>query len=97
MDFINKGLKCVDCGSDFVFTAAEQFFFATRHFTNLPKHCKTCRARRNRIFGKPVRPVLHETQIACAECGFETTVPFRPREDRPVLCSECFHKQKVVS
>ena len=27
MDFIDKILKCSDCGNDFVFTAGEQLFF----------------------------------------------------------------------
>ena len=30
----------------------------------------------------------------CANCGKEAKVPFRPREDRPVYCSECFAKMK---
>jgi CxxC-x17-CxxC domain-containing protein len=94
MDFIDKGLQCVDCGSDFVFTAAEQFFYATKQFTNVPKHCKKCRAKRNRSFRSPV---LHETQATCAECGLETTVPFAPKQGRPVLCRSCFQKQKAAS
>ena len=28
----------------------------------------------------------------CADCGKETTVPFRPRGDRPVYCSDCYSK-----
>ncbi|MBR1459867.1 MAG: zinc-binding protein, partial [Oscillospiraceae bacterium] len=30
----------------------------------------------------------------CAGCGGEARVPFQPREDRPVYCSECFAKQR---
>jgi len=26
----------------------------------------------------------------CADCGKEAKVPFEPKEDRPVYCSECF-------
>jgi CxxC-x17-CxxC domain-containing protein len=26
----------------------------------------------------------------CGQCGQMTEVPFAPRGDRPVLCSECF-------
>ena len=29
----------------------------------------------------------------CAACGKETKVPFQPRGDRPVYCSDCFSKQ----
>jgi len=30
----------------------------------------------------------------CAGCGKEARVPFKPREDRPVYCSDCFAKMK---
>ena len=30
----------------------------------------------------------------CAACGKEARVPFQPREDRPVYCSECFARMK---
>ncbi|MBR0484172.1 MAG: zinc-binding protein, partial [Oscillospiraceae bacterium] len=30
----------------------------------------------------------------CAGCGGEAKVPFQPREDRPVYCSDCFAKMK---
>ena len=30
----------------------------------------------------------------CASCGKEARVPFQPREDRPVYCSECFAKMR---
>ena len=30
----------------------------------------------------------------CAACGGEARVPFQPRDDRPVYCSECFAKMK---
>ncbi|MBI4565797.1 MAG: zinc-binding protein, partial [Planctomycetes bacterium] len=26
----------------------------------------------------------------CAQCGKQTQVPFKPRGDRPVYCSDCF-------
>jgi CxxC-x17-CxxC domain-containing protein len=28
----------------------------------------------------------------CAECGGQALVPFLPRNDRPVYCSNCFDK-----
>ncbi len=30
----------------------------------------------------------------CAQCGKDTQVPFQPRGDRPVYCSECFETQR---
>jgi len=31
-----------------------------------------------------------ETEVVCAKCGKQTTVPFKPTGDKPVLCKECF-------
>ena len=36
----DKTLKCRDCGNDFVFTAGEQEFYASRGFENEPSRCK---------------------------------------------------------
>jgi len=34
------------------------------------------------------------TTVTCADCGTECTVPFVPRTDRPVFCSDCFRQNK---
>jgi len=33
----------------------------------------------------------------CSQCGKEARVPFQPREDRPVYCSDCFALQRGES
>lgn len=86
MEFADKDLRCITCDAEFVFSAGEQQFFLGRGFTNLPKHCKQCKA--NRTEGRQVRP---ETQVKCAACGRDTTVPFKPTQGRPVLCRTCFN------
>ncbi|MBW4027631.1 zinc-ribbon domain containing protein [Acidipila rosea] len=88
MEFVDKILKCADCGSEFVFTAGEQLFFHDKQFKNDPKRCKQCKGKRA-AGGKAVRS---ETKTVCSECGMETTVPFRPTQGRPVLCRQCFQK-----
>ena len=30
----------------------------------------------------------------CGDCGNECQVPFKPKEDRPVYCRECFQNHK---
>lgn len=88
--YADKTLICKECGAEFVFTAGEQEFYAERGFVNEPQRCKACRdARKN---ATKVQKELYTT--VCAECGAEAKVPFKPREDRPVLCSECFAKKK---
>lgn len=86
----DKTLICKDCGDEFTFTAGEQEFYAEKGFVNEPQRCKGCRdAKKNSSRNK-------ESFIAtCAECGGEAKVPFKPRDDRPVYCSECFAKQRA--
>ena len=83
----DKTLVCKDCGAEFVFTADEQEFYAERGFQNEPSRCKECRANRKRATRE-----MHET--TCSQCGGVARVPFLPRDDRPVLCSECFAKSR---
>jgi CxxC-x17-CxxC domain-containing protein len=93
MDFVDKILKCADCGNDFVFTAGEQLFFFDKQFKNDPKRCKQCKAKRASGSGS-ARP---ETRTVCSECGTETTVPFKPTQGRPVLCRSCFQQKRTLS
>ena len=30
----------------------------------------------------------------CGDCGNDCQIPFKPKEDRPVYCRECFQKHK---
>ena len=86
----DKTLVCKECGNEFVFTAGEQEFYAERGFENEPQRCKDCRmARKNN--NKAQREMFVAT---CASCGGEAKVPFTPREDRPVYCSECFAQMR---
>jgi len=32
--------------------------------------------------------------VTCSACGGEARVPFQPRGDKPVYCSDCFSKQR---
>ncbi len=84
----DKTLTCKDCGNEFVFTAGEQEFYAEKGFENEPLRCKDCRAKRKAA----VRAAREMHPAVCASCGAECEVPFKPKEDRPVYCSECYAK-----
>lgn len=94
----DKTLICQDCGNEFTFTAAEQDFYQQKEFTNEPKRCPNCRKIKKEQFrgnrGGGGRGYSESFQITCANCGKTDTVPFKPRGDRPVLCSDCFKKQR---
>jgi len=94
MSFEDKTLTCTDCGTNFVFSAEEQEQFQARGYTNEPKRCPECRAARKMnssngsSFGYGQRREMFPA--VCAQCGKDTQVPFQPRGDRPVYCSDCF-------
>ena len=103
MSFEDKSLQCSDCSTTFTFSAEEQEFFQSKGYTNEPKRCPSCRqARKTERYGSGSGGYGYRSQrqmypATCAECGKETEVPFRPREDRPVYCSECYSKVKPSS
>ncbi len=48
--YSDKVLTCADCGQEFVFSAREQEFYATRQFSE-PRRCGSCRASRKAARG----------------------------------------------
>ena len=86
----DKELVCKDCGNTFIFTAGEQEFYAEKGFQNEPQRCKECRVAKKQSL-KENREMY---TAVCASCGGEAKVPFVPKNDRPIYCSECFAKNK---
>lgn len=43
----DETLICEDCGSEFIFTAGEQEFYAQKGLANKPKRCPDCRKAKN--------------------------------------------------
>ncbi len=93
MNFQDKTIVCKDCGEEFTFTVSEQEFFAEKGFTNEPQRCKSCRdARKNAGGGRGGQREMFSA--VCASCGADCRVPFQPRDDRPVYCSDCFSRNR---
>ncbi|MBW2561984.1 MAG: zinc-ribbon domain containing protein [Deltaproteobacteria bacterium] len=98
MSFEDKSLQCFDCGATFTFSAEEQEFYQSKGYTNEPKRCPDCRQARkaqragggNSGYGAPRQMY----PAVCAECGKDTEVPFQPRGDKPVYCSDCYRKMR---
>jgi CxxC-x17-CxxC domain-containing protein len=99
VSFQDKSIQCSDCGQEFTFTVGEQEFYASKGFTNEPRRCPECRrvrkAERSGSSGYGNRTPRQMFPAVCAECGRDTQIPFEPREDRPVYCSECYSTVKV--
>jgi CxxC-x17-CxxC domain-containing protein len=107
VSYVDRTLTCVDCGVEFIHTAADQEFYAQKGFVSDPKRCTSCRASRRsmretsgydvRDIGGPrgyergdYRPTREYFAVICSKCGNAAQVPFKPRMDKPVYCSDCF-------
>ena len=88
----DRQLQCVECSAEFTFTAGEQEKHAQLGFTNEPKRCPPCRAARKQSggFGGGGGGQREMHEAVCADCGGVARVPFKPRGDKPVYCSNCF-------
>lgn len=107
MAYTDKTLSCSDCGAEFSFTAGEQEFHASKGFTNAPGRCPSCRANRRAQRdggsygggggggggGGSYGGQREMFSTTCSSCGKEARVPFQPRGDKPVYCSDCFRSQ----
>ena len=91
----DKTLQCRECGQAFVFTAGEQEFYQQKGLLNEPGRCPECRQRRRQGQGMADRGPREMHTIVCAECGREDQVPFLPRNDKPVYCSDCYERVRV--
>jgi CxxC-x17-CxxC domain-containing protein len=92
----DKVLSCKECGAEFVFTAGEQAFYASRDFQNEPKRCKGCRGARHATRPRRFHSEPNvETPITCSQCGKDSTVPFRPRKKMPLYCPACLQERRA--
>ena len=55
--------------------------------------------RDNRGFGdrRERRDFQEKFKIKCDKCGKEDEVPFKPTQGKPILCRDCFDKNKPAS
>ena len=89
----DKVITCRDCGNEFVFSASEQEFYASKGFDNDPSRCPSCRKiykQQRRGGGRFERQPRETFKTTCARCGKTAEVPFKPTGDKPVYCKDCF-------
>ncbi len=97
-EFEDKGIICIDCDSEFIWTAGEQAFYRDKNLQNPPKRCKECKKAKNErlaaIAAAQASGIRQRIEVAvnCADCGESTTVPFYPSQGRPVFCRSCYLK-----
>ena len=103
MAFADRTLTCSECGNEFTFTADDQEFHSKKGYQD-PRRCPDCRRQRRASGGGGgggyggggggYRAPREMFTATCDSCGNEAQVPFEPRQDRPVYCSDCFNKVK---
>jgi CxxC-x17-CxxC domain-containing protein len=109
VNFTDKTLTCADCGAPFTFSADDQAFHQEKGFTNEPRRCQSCRAtkRAERNGGSSYGGNSYGSggyggqremfSVTCSQCGKDAQVPFQPRGDKPVYCSDCFRSKQGSS
>jgi CxxC-x17-CxxC domain-containing protein len=94
MSFADKTLTCRECGNAFVWSAGEQEFYQQKGLTHEPQRCPDCR-HKAKAERRAVRAAnMHD--VICSNCGKAAQVPFDPKPDRPVYCSECFEVKRTA-
>lgn len=94
MAFTDQTLQCRECASAFVWSAGEQDFFQQKGLLHAPQRCPDCRKRAKEERRAARAGQMHD--VTCSSCGKPAQVPFVPRTDRPVYCSECFEEKRAA-
>jgi CxxC-x17-CxxC domain-containing protein len=98
MAYTDKLLQCIDCHKTFTFSIAEQEFHASRGFPNMPNRCPPCRQTKksrntqDENASEDFDSRKQRFPVVCSSCGKSTRVPFEPRHNEPVYCSDCYVK-----
>jgi CxxC-x17-CxxC domain-containing protein len=100
-------LVCRDCGARFAFSEEERQAFASVGHSHPPSRCSACRGARTQrqvnSGARRIAPAFRElrqtqtTSIVCTSCGESALVPFAPRADRAVYCSNCYQRRRAAA
>ncbi|MCU0483676.1 MAG: zinc-ribbon domain containing protein [Chloroflexi bacterium] len=97
--YADKVLTCIDCSQEFVFTARDQEFYATRQFSE-PRRCPSCRASRKAARGDSGvgygnRDGGYSGGGAYSAGGYGGASSRGPREMFTATCSSCGREAQV--
>ena len=97
MSFADKTLTCRDCGMDFVFTAGEQEFYASKGFVNEPTRCPSCRQNRKSQMssGGGSREDRPPRSSSPSPYGAGASAAPRERVSYKVTCANCGQETTV--
>ncbi|HRY60494.1 MAG TPA: zinc-ribbon domain-containing protein [Patescibacteria group bacterium] len=89
--FEDKVLTCEECGTEFVWDASEQAYFAKKGFKKVPKRCRACRAARKIEEEKEKK---NEKEITCIKCGKKGVTSQELKEGEEIYCMDCYLKER---
>jgi CxxC-x17-CxxC domain-containing protein len=97
MSFADKTLTCRDCGMDFVFTAGEQEFYASKGFVNEPTRCPSCRQNRKSQMSSGGGSREDRPPRSSSSSSSSSYAPAAPRErvSYKVTCANCGQETTV--
>ncbi len=87
----DRVLECKTCGKEFIFSASEQEFFASKGLTNEPSKCKDCRRKARD------EKIARVSNVKCTHCGKVAQVTFTVTYPETLLCDDCFTTLKPKS
>jgi CxxC-x17-CxxC domain-containing protein len=90
--FTDRTLTCVDCGAEFIFSADDQEFHASRGFTNEPKRCPDCRRARKSARGDSGGGYGGGGSYGGGGGGSYSSAP---RQMYPATCAQCGRETEV--
>ena len=90
--YVDRTLSCVDCGVEFIHSAADQEYYVQKGFVSDPKRCTSCRASR-----RASRDAGYDVRDIGGPRGYERGDDRPTREYFAVLCSSCGNQAQVRS
>ena len=86
----NKPVYCDDCFRE----SRRENLGDDRYSRNDRQEYRRDNRRESRRDDRFSRKRKESAFVTCADCGTECEIPFVPKTDRPVYCSDCFRKNK---
>ena len=92
--YTDKTLNCVDCGTEFSFTASDQQFYADRQFSE-PRRCPACRAAKKAARGESSGGYSNGGGYSSGGGGYGGGYSDQPREMFTTTCDSCGKEARV--
>lgn len=84
--------KCLECGELVEFSEKKQEYFSAKDFPHPPMFCNKCQNEKlSKVWNFSG---LHRT-ATCSICKVATTLTFIPTHNEPLLCKQCYDKEKA--